>query len=76
MLSSAQNFALGFFGYPIEGKYQQSITIEANGVIKIFWVQSHGNSRSLVLVQQYTLSIHDVCWLLLCPRFLLNASFM
>jgi hypothetical protein len=32
MLSSALNFALGFFGYPFEGQYQQSITIEANGV--------------------------------------------
>lgn len=32
MLSSALNFAIGFFGYPIEGKYQQSITIEAKGV--------------------------------------------
>ncbi|TDL20712.1 phosphoglycerate mutase-like protein [Rickenella mellea] len=31
MLQSALNFALGFFGYPIEGKYQQSITIEAPG---------------------------------------------
>ncbi|ESK88274.1 acid phosphatase [Moniliophthora roreri MCA 2997] len=29
MLHSALNFALGFFGYPIEGQYQQSITIEA-----------------------------------------------
>ncbi|KAG6900350.1 hypothetical protein C0993_011981, partial [Termitomyces sp. T159_Od127] len=29
MLYSALNFALGFFGYPLEGKYQQSITIEA-----------------------------------------------
>lgn len=26
------NFALGFFGYPFDGQYQQSITIEANGV--------------------------------------------
>ena len=32
MLSSALNFALGFFGYPLDGKYQQSITIEAKGV--------------------------------------------
>jgi len=32
MLASAQNFALGFFGYPYEGKYQESITIEAHGV--------------------------------------------
>ena len=32
MLSSGLNFAIGFFGYPFEGKYQQSITIEADGV--------------------------------------------
>jgi len=32
MLSSAMNFALGFFGWPLEGQYQQSITIEENGV--------------------------------------------
>ncbi|KAF8811998.1 phytase [Phlegmacium glaucopus] len=31
MLASALNFAIGFFGYPLEGKYQQSITIEARG---------------------------------------------
>ncbi|KAI0782986.1 phosphoglycerate mutase-like protein [Abortiporus biennis] len=31
MLASALNFAIGFFGYPFEGLYQQSITIEANG---------------------------------------------
>ncbi|KAL0571706.1 hypothetical protein V5O48_010246 [Marasmius crinis-equi] len=31
MLHSALNFAIGFFGYPMEGKYQQSITIEAPG---------------------------------------------
>lgn len=32
MLYSALNFAIGFFGYPFEGQYQQSITIEAPGV--------------------------------------------
>ena len=32
MVASAMNFALGFFGYPFEGQYQQSITIENNGV--------------------------------------------
>ena len=32
MLASALNFAIGFFGYPFEGQYQQSITIEASGV--------------------------------------------
>lgn len=31
MLTSAMNFALGFFGWPLEGQYQQSITIEASG---------------------------------------------
>ncbi|KAG6902665.1 hypothetical protein C0995_013357 [Termitomyces sp. Mi166 len=31
MLHSALNFAIGFFGYPLDGKYQQSITIEAKG---------------------------------------------
>lgn len=32
MLHSAINFALGFFGHPLDGKYQQSITIEAEKV--------------------------------------------
>jgi hypothetical protein len=32
MLASALNFAIGFFGYPFEGQYQQSITIEEGGV--------------------------------------------
>ncbi|KAG1818118.1 phosphoglycerate mutase-like protein [Suillus subaureus] len=31
VLNSAQNFALGFFGYPLEGQYQQQIMIEAKG---------------------------------------------
>lgn len=31
MLASALNFAIGFFGYPFDGQYQQSITIEENG---------------------------------------------
>jgi hypothetical protein len=32
MLQSSLNFAVGFFGLPLVGKYQQSITIEAEGV--------------------------------------------
>lgn len=32
MLHSALNFAIGFFGLPIEGKYLQSVTIEEDGV--------------------------------------------
>ncbi|TFK25804.1 phosphoglycerate mutase-like protein [Coprinopsis marcescibilis] len=31
MLASALNFAVGFFGFPYDGQYQQSITIEADG---------------------------------------------
>ncbi|KAG0707438.1 histidine phosphatase superfamily [Suillus ampliporus] len=36
MLASALNFAIGFFGYPFEGQYQQLITIEANGFNNTF----------------------------------------
>lgn len=32
MLHSALNFAVGFFGLPLEGQYQQSILIEERGV--------------------------------------------
>lgn len=32
MLASAQNFALGFFGWPLEGKYHELVTIESPGV--------------------------------------------
>jgi len=31
MLKSAQNFALGFFGWPLDGQYQEVVTIEAKG---------------------------------------------
>ncbi|KAG2001830.1 hypothetical protein CC2G_004959 [Coprinopsis cinerea AmutBmut pab1-1] len=31
MLKSALNFAIGFFGYPLDGQYQQSIMIEEIG---------------------------------------------
>ncbi|EIW74055.1 phosphoglycerate mutase-like protein [Coniophora puteana RWD-64-598 SS2] len=36
MLASAQNFALGFFGYPFDGQYEQLITIEADGFNNTF----------------------------------------
>ena len=32
MLASALNFAIGFFSYPFQGQYEQSITIEGTGV--------------------------------------------
>jgi len=41
MLASAMNFAIGFFGYPFDGQYQQSITIEDFGVrsssVSVLW---------------------------------------
>ena len=40
MVASATNFAIGFFGYPFEGQYQQSITIEASGVCLSSLLQS------------------------------------
>lgn len=51
MLHSALNFALGFFGYPLDGKYQQSITIESKGVCHDFSLQTNTNrcSRSLAV---------------------------
>jgi hypothetical protein len=36
MLASALNFAIGFFGYPFEGQYEQSILIESTGVREHF----------------------------------------
>lgn len=38
MLASAQNFAIGFFGYPFEGQYQLSITLEAPHVRITFFI--------------------------------------
>ena len=32
MHASALNFAIGFFGYPFDGQYEQSVTIESTGV--------------------------------------------
>ncbi|KIM23174.1 hypothetical protein M408DRAFT_332472 [Serendipita vermifera MAFF 305830] len=32
MLASATNFALGFFGWPLDNKFLLSVTVEANGV--------------------------------------------
>ena len=44
MVASAMNFAIGFFGYPFDGQYQQSITIEAFGVrlssVSVLWYKA------------------------------------
>lgn len=37
MLHSALNFAIGFFGYPIDGQYLQSITYEGFAVRQIHY---------------------------------------
>ena len=47
MLNSALNFAVGFFGLPIEGQYQQSITIEELGV-SVFSLLPVAHIRPLV----------------------------
>ena len=39
MLASGANFALGFFGWPLHGKYEQVTTIEASGVGFDFFVE-------------------------------------
>lgn len=36
MHASAVNFALGFFGWPLDGKYEQVLMIEASGVSFMF----------------------------------------
>jgi hypothetical protein len=61
MLASALNFAIGFFGYPFQGKYQESITIEATGVrASLRPVPNYGLTFLAIAVQQYTRPIQDV----------------
>ena len=36
MVASAQNFAIGFFGYPFDGQFEESILIESTGVCRHF----------------------------------------
>ncbi|KAH7910544.1 histidine phosphatase superfamily [Hygrophoropsis aurantiaca] len=62
MLASAMNFAIGFFGYPFDGQYQQQITIEANGFNNTFApyetcpnAKAHNKAdRSLTYVKEWT----------------------
>jgi hypothetical protein len=60
MLQSALNFAVGFFGLPLEGKYQQSITIEANGVCPHLTPLIAHVLNIFVLGQQHSRPIQDV----------------
>jgi len=61
MLSSAMNFALGFFGWPLEGQYQQSITIEENGVCyALHLMLTRLMFPSVLAVQQYPCTLYDV----------------
>ncbi|KAJ3567696.1 hypothetical protein NP233_g6194 [Leucocoprinus birnbaumii] len=67
MVDSAQNFALGFFGYPIEGQYQQSITIEENGynnslIPKVTCPNADNNTKAGHEhdIQGFNLTISDV----------------
>jgi len=60
MLASALNFAIGFFGWPLDGQYQQSITIEADGVRQIVLAPLYVPDLCIPTVQQYSCSIQDV----------------
>lgn len=51
MHASAVNFALGFFGWPLDGKYEQVITIEARGVGFPTLISSHVRLTSFLSVQ-------------------------
>jgi hypothetical protein len=57
------NFAIGFFGYPFDGQYQQSITIEADGVRSssvIFVVHTLTFLPYHISVQQHPCPLQDV----------------
>ena len=58
MLHSALNFAAGFFDFPFDDKYQQSILIEARGVYLSTFSSYH--FLIMCLVQQHSITIHDV----------------
>ena len=62
MLASAMNFAIGFFGYPFDGQYQQSITIEADGVCLPTASTYFGEDPhiSFLSVQQHPCPLQDV----------------
>ena len=58
MVSTAMNFAIGFFGYPFEGQYQQLITIEADGVS--LPLRHRGFEINVAIVQQLSCALQDV----------------
>jgi hypothetical protein len=57
MLASALNFAIGFFGYPFEGQYQQLITIEHKGVSNQLVDKKLAKSPDFLLKSSTTLSL-------------------
>lgn len=54
MLASAMNFVIGFFGYPFDGMYEQSITIEEPGVSALLLL----SRRLLILTSSTTTPLH------------------
>jgi hypothetical protein len=60
MLASAVNFALGFFAWPLDGKYEQVITIEAPGVCVDVLRREHVVSANLSQFNN-TLAPYDTC---------------
>ena len=60
MLHSALNFAVGFFGLPVEGRYLQSVTIEKNGV-RAFDMGVRMLADLCLLQFNNTLAPYDTC---------------
>lgn len=58
MLASSTNFAFGFFGWPLDGKFLQEVTIESTGVSSQCLYDD--SVLTMFLVQQYTGSIHHL----------------
>ena len=61
MLASALNFGIGFFGYPFDGQYELSITIETPGVRKRLLRSSPDFRSECRLGQQHPCTLFHVC---------------
>ena len=62
MLASALNFAIGFFGYPLDGKYEQSIILESgkDKVREYCRDLTPGSGLNSRTVQQYPCALYHV----------------
>jgi alpha-glucuronidase len=77
MLKSAKNFALGFFGWPIDYQYQEVLTIEALGVrftahiyilIKGYSECVRSSTIHLHLITSKYVFVMSLHWMLMYPE--------